>query len=140
MKKQFVKVLSIMMALAIVLGMFGSFGVLAAEPHAHDDSTEETVDHEHEWNVVVDELTCDVNGKLVDGCIYRECTVEGCDENGLIDCGTCVNHKVPCSTTQTCSICNGTGEKNCVVKGCDANGDVKCGTCNGAGKVASTMG
>lgn len=82
MKKHLAKVLSVLMALTMVLGVFGPFAVLAQEAdHNHNDEEHTCVFGE----IVVDELTCDVNGNIVDGCIYRECTVDGCDKRQIVE-------------------------------------------------------
>ena len=80
MKKHFVKVLSIVMALTMVLSMFGPIAATAQTNTEHDHSHDD-VECNHIWSdVIVDDLKCDVNGDIVDGCIYRKCTVEGCGE------------------------------------------------------------
>lgn len=79
MKKHLVKVLSIVMALTMVLGVFGPYAVFAQNTDADHDH--EDVEHVCVWgDVVVEDITCDVDGNVVDGKIYRECTDADCDE------------------------------------------------------------
>ncbi len=79
MKKHLVKVLSIVMALTMVFGVFGPYAVFAQNTdtdHDHDD-----VEHVCVWgDVVIDDITCDADGAIIDGKIYRECTDANCDK------------------------------------------------------------
>ena len=71
MKKHLVKVLSFVMALTMVLGVFGPYAVFAAtDAHDHAD-----VECDHVWgDIVVNDISCNEKGEIVNGLIYRECT------------------------------------------------------------------
>jgi hypothetical protein len=146
MKRTFIKMLSVVMALVMLSSVFGSFAVVAADAGNGNDQANEEAEHEHVWgDIIVDDITCDEEGKIIDGAIYRECTVDGCDEkkdelNGLtlieaikdilgVDCRAhgayvyTIVTKPTCGTdgvaTYTCPVCDagfGKGETKIPVK------------------------